>query len=336
MSNQDSAFLPAWQPAAGVPHDYPLQVRDHGLTTAFGLLMQSLPYALARFGILLGASVACMVWLVVTLAGTAWLGTHVASAFGWVWFIGCVLGAGFVWGTVLRYSLHLIACGHVAVLTDLITRGIVGDGKESQFAYGQRIVTARFGQVNALFAMNALIRGVLQAFHSTLDWLVELLPIPGLDAVDRLLTMILRAATRYMDKVMLSYNLATGSEDVWRGSREGIVYYCQNAKPILKTSVWIVIQERLLTLVLWLALLAPAAGLTLMLPSSARETGGLMTVVIAVLLAGTLRAAFIKPLFLIVLMVRFHALIEQQPINAEWLTYLDGVSEKFRTMGPTL
>ena len=63
----------------------------------------------------------------------------------------CVVGVGFFWGTILRYVLHLLSCGHVAVLTELITRGQVGNGSESMLAYGRRVVTERFGQVNALF-----------------------------------------------------------------------------------------------------------------------------------------------------------------------------------------
>jgi hypothetical protein len=58
-----------------------------------------------------------------------------------------------------------------------------------------------------------------------------------------------------------------------------------------------------------------------------------VTVLIAILLAATLRAAFIKPLFLIMMIVRFHALIENQPINQEWDARLSSISEKFRTLG---
>ena len=58
-----------------------------------------------------------------------------------------------------------------------------------------------------------------------------------------------------------------------------------------------------------------------------------MTVLIAILLAGTLRSAFIKPLFLIMMMVRFHALAENQPINQDWDARLAGISDKFRTLG---
>jgi hypothetical protein len=247
--------------------------------------------------------------------------------------IACLVGIGWFWGAVLRYTLHLIACGHVAVLTELITKGEIGNGSESMFAYGKRVVTEKFGQVSALFALNAVVRGILQSFHATLDWIADMLPIPGLDSLANLVTMILRAATRYMDKVIFSYNLARNEPDPWTGTREGIVYYCQNAEPILKTSIWIIILEKVLSVVLWIVLLVPAGLITVMLPHSVRETGGLITVLIALLLAGTVRAAFLKPLFLIMMMVRFHTLVENQPINAEWNQRLAGMSDKFRDLG---
>jgi hypothetical protein len=333
-SNPSPWLVPPPPPAfAPVRHAYPLVVRDHGLGTAFGLLMQTLPYALAHCGILLAYTLGCIVWLAVMFGGAAWLGAHIAHAFGAVWFILCLVGIGWFWGAVLRYLLNLLVCGHVAVLTELITRGQIGNGSESQLAYGRRVVTERFGQVNALYGLNMLVRGILQAFHRTLDWVAEMLPIPGLESLANLLNLVLRAATRYMDKVILSYNLARNDQDPWRGAREGIVYYCQNAKPILTTSVWMVIQERVLSAVLWLVLLMPAAAITVLLPHAARESAGLVTVIIAVLLAGALRASFIKPLFLIMMMVRFHALIEHQPINQEWDARLSSLSDKFRTLG---
>jgi len=324
---------PADPTAAGIPHSYPLAVRDHGLATAFGLMMQSLPYALARCGILLAYSIGGIVWLVVTLGGAAWLGNHIAHVFGLVWFLLCVVGVGWFWGGVLRYLLHLLACGHVAVLTDLITRGQIGNGSEPQLAYGRRVVTQRFGQVNALFGLNMLVRGILQTFHRTLDWIAELLPVPGLESLANLVNTVLRAATRYLDKVILSYNLARNDQDPWRGAREGIVYYCQNARPILETSIWIIVLEYVLSAVLWLLLLAPAAAITVLLPQAVRESAGVATIIIALLLAATLRAAFIKPLFLIMMMVRFHALIEHQPINQEWDARLGSLSDRFRTLG---
>jgi hypothetical protein len=331
------ATLPS--PAAtpsGVPavrHSYPLHVRDYGLATAISLVIQSMPYAIMRFALQLAVTVAGILWLIIALGGAAWLGTHIAQAFGWVWFLLWLVGVGWFWGAVLRYALHLIECGHVAVLTELITRGAVGNGSESMFAYGRRIVTERFGEVNVLFGLNALVRGVLQTFHRTLDWIGEMLPIPGLESLANLINIVLRAATRYLDKVIFSYNLARNDGDPWRGAQEGIIYYCQNAKPILKTSVWIVIQERVLTFLLWILLLSPAAAITVMLPQSVRQLGGLVSIVIAILLTNAVRSAFLKPIFLVKMMVCFHALIENQPINETWDAQLSEISDKFRDLG---
>src|ERR1700761_3088823 len=185
MSDQAAGFpgnSSAWTNPAGAPsvHHYSLQVRDHSLSTAIGLLMRSAPYAIAHFAILLACTIAGIIWLVVMIGGAAWLGTHIANVFGVVWFLFCLVGVGWFWATALRYALHLLTCGHVAVLTELITTGQVGNGSESMLAYGKRVVLARFGQVNALFGLNLLVRGVINSFHRTLDWIDQVAPIPGL------------------------------------------------------------------------------------------------------------------------------------------------------------
>ena len=48
-------------PAQAVRHSYPLAIEDAGLSTAVGLLMKTMPYALARFGILLAVSVGTII-----------------------------------------------------------------------------------------------------------------------------------------------------------------------------------------------------------------------------------------------------------------------------------
>jgi hypothetical protein len=61
--------------------------------------------------------------------------------------------------------------------------------------------------------------------------------------------------------------------------------------------------------------------------------GGTITVFIAVLFALAARGAFVKPLFLIMILVRFHTAIEGQPIREDWVARLDQLSGKFRTLG---
>jgi len=329
-SGNGSAERHAERRSQGIAHSYPLLVHDHGLATALRLLIKTLPYALARWGVLLASAAACVVWIGIGAGGAAWLGMYVSMTFGVCWLIGVLLAGGWIWGTVLRYVLHVIECGHVAVLTELITQGHLGNGDEGQFAYGRRIVVARFGEVAALFGLSVLIRDVLRIFHNALDTLDQWLPTPGVSTIVGLVNAVLAAATRYLDKVVLSYDLARGGDDPWRNVQDGLVYYCQNARPILETSIWMLILERALSILLWLLLLVPAGLTTMVLPEVIQENGALVTIVVAALLASTLRAAFIKPLFLICIMIRFHALVQDQPINASWVGYLDGLSDKFR------
>jgi len=329
-SGNGSAERHAERRSQGIAHSYPLLVHDHGLATALRLLIKTLPYALARWGVLLASAAACVVWIGIGAGGAAWLGMYVSLTFGVCWLIGVPLAGGWIWGTVLRYVLHVIEGGHVAVLTELITQGHLGNGDEGQFAYGRRIVVARFGEVAALFGLSVLIRDVLRIFHNALDTLDQWLPTPGVSTIVGLVNAVLAAATRYLDKVVLSYDLARGGDDPWRNVQDGLVYYCQNARPILETSIWMLILERALSILLWLLLLVPAGLTTMVLPEVIQENGALVTIVVAALLASTLRAAFIKPLFLICIMIRFHALVQDQPINASWVGYLDGLSDKFR------
>lgn len=337
MSFADAAGGPSpWiRPTAqaATSHGYKLAVRDPSLGTAIGLMLESLPYALARFGVLMAASLVTLIWLVVMLGGGVWLGKHIAGIFGLVWIVGWALCASFIWGTAVRYALHLIECGHVAVLTELITEGRISSTDGSMFAHGRRLVTERFAQINVLFGLHALIRGVVQSVHRAMDVTADMLPIPGLETIANLADRVLRAATRYIDKVIFSYNLARNSTDPWTTSREGLVYYAQNAKPVLKTAIWCVVLEWVLTVLLWIALLIPAALLTLMLPHAIRESGAIATVLVALLLVGPIRAAFVRPIFLIMMMVRFHASAEGQPINPQWDAQLASISDQFRTLG---
>jgi len=322
-------------PGPGGPAAPPrkLAVRDHGLGTAFGLVMQTLPYALMRFGVLLGASLITILWLSITLGGGAWISDHIAHVFGAAWIIAGLTGFGFAWWGLVRYALHLIECGHVAVLTELITDGQIGNGAESMFAYGRAIVIKRIGQESLLYGLNMTVRGVINSFHRTLDWIAEALPVPGLETVENLVTMVLKAATRYLDKVVFSYSLSRPDRDAWTAAREGLIYYGQNAKPILKTSVWVVVLEKVLTFLLWVVLLAPAAALVVMLPHAMRENAALATLLIAALLAWSLRGAFMQPIFLTMIMIRFHTAIEGQTVDPVWDARLSEVSSSFAGMG---
>jgi hypothetical protein len=317
-------------PDAAVRHSYPLAIQEAGVNTALSLVMRTMPYAVVRFGILLAFSLVTIVWLILTVGVGSWLGARVHPFLGLIWTVAGLGAYGYAWYFVVRYALYLVQAGHIAVLTELITRGEIGNGSTGMFEYGRRVVTDRFGQVNLLFALDLLIKGVVHAFNRTLDFLAHLLPIPGLQSVVGLVNAIVRAATGYIDETIFSYNLARGDENPWRSSKDALIYYCQNCKEILKTAVWVVVVDAVLTVIVWTVMLAPAFALLAILPRAIAPGGFVGALVIAVLLAWSVRQAFVKPALLVMVMTKFHVVVRNQAINLEWDQRLSSVSRKFQ------
>lgn len=311
-------------PDRAVRHSYPLATSSAGLTEAFRLLMQTAPFVLARLGVLGAMTVGAILWWVLLVGGFAFL-ARATPLLGWVWAILLCVVAGGIWRFAARYVLYLLKAAHIAVLTELITTGRIANGNESMFHYGRRVVTERFGEVNILFGLDMLIDGIVSAFNRTLDWVANVLPIPGLDSVTSVVRSVLAASTTYIDETIFSYNLARGDENAYRSSRDGLVYYAQNSREILKTGLWVVVVDKVFTVVIWVMMLAPAFALAYLMPGAA----SLATLIIASLFAANVRSAVLRPLFLTMVMVEFHSLVQGQSIELGWEQRLSTVTEKF-------
>jgi hypothetical protein len=323
---------PFSHPDAPVRHAYPLAISQAGFGTAVSLVARTLPYALVRFGILVAFTLVTVVWFALTFGGAALLSAKIHPWVGIGWLVVGLGGYGYAWWFVVRYALYLIKAGHVAVLTELITKGSIDNGATGMFDYGRRVVTERFGEVNVLFAIDLVIRGVVSAFNRTLDWVSRLVPVPGLQSVVGIVNAIVKAATTYIDETIFSYDLARGDDNPWRAGKDGLIYYAQNSGEILKTAVYVVVLDKVLTVVVWAVMLAPAFLMLAVLPQSAKPGGFIGGLVIAALFASNVRQAFLKPVFLVMVMTKFHTVVQNQPINAEWDGRLTSVSSKFREM----
>jgi hypothetical protein len=100
---------------------------------------------------------------------------------------------------------------------------------------------------------------------------------------------------------------------------------------VLKTGVFVVVLEKVLTVLIWVVMLAPAFAMSYFVP----RTGpfAFFTVfIISILLAGNVRSAFLKPLFLTMVMIKFHTQIQDQPIDETWDARLETASDKFREL----
>jgi len=130
-------------PNSLVRHSYPLAIQRGDLSTAWSLLMRTLPYTAARFGAVLATSFATVLFWVLGFGGATFLASRVHAFAGLLWFIACAMSFRWAWRTLIRYFLFLLKAGHIAVLIELITHGEVNHGREHMFEYGKRVVTER-------------------------------------------------------------------------------------------------------------------------------------------------------------------------------------------------
>lgn len=314
-------------PDQPVRHSYPLATKSEGFSTALRIALQTMPYILLRLGVLVGFTLAALIWLALC-GGIASLfsGKDGSSGGAILFLIGVGAPAGlFFW--FRNYVLYLLKAGHVAILTRLIVDGSLPPGV-NQIEYGKEIVKAKFAQTNLLFVLDSIITGVVNAFNRTLDWLAGLLPIPGLDSAMQVVNKIVHNATTYIDETIFSYNLARNDENVWRSAADGLVYYGMNVKAVLKTAVWSLVFEYAFTFAAFIVCLLPMALVAKVLPDAVAGFAWIF----AVVLAFNIRAAVVHPIMLTMVALTFHVHAHGQAIDPQIAAVLEGASDKFREL----
>ncbi len=304
---------------------------DFRIGTALGLMAKTLPFILFRLAVYFGVALAYVLMTGVG-AGVGWgiggfgdEGFRAASTF---W--GGVAGFGIV-GVIMyvlrEYLLYMVKAGHIAVLVELLEGQSLPQGR-SQIQHATASVKERFGQASALFAVDQLIKGVLKTLTGLVRGVFRLLPIPGAQQFLRVVQMFLRIAVGFIDEVILAYSFRTRAENPWGASREGLVLYGQNLKPMFKNAAWLALIVYGLSFLIFLVLLAPAAAVAYLIPGGWSATG----VVVALLFAWSVKVAVLEPFAITCMMQAYFKTIEGQTPDPEWEAKLDGLSAKFRKL----
>nr|WP_298248999.1 hypothetical protein [uncultured Halomonas sp.] len=306
---------------------------DFRIGQALGLMLRTLPFVLFRMFVYFGVALA-YVLMTAAGAGVGWgiggMGDEGFRAASTFW--GGLAGFGIVGAVmyVLReYLLYMVKAGHIAVLVELLEgEGNTLPGGKGQIQYAGGVVKERFGQASLLFAMDQLIKGTLRSLTGLFRTLFRLLPIPGAPSLLRVVEAFLRMAVGFIDEVILAYCLRTRSDNAWEGSREALVLYGQNVKPMLKNAAWLTLIVYGLLLLVFLILLGPAALVAYLIPGGWSATG----VVVALIFAWSIKAALLEPFAVICMMQAYFKTIEGQQPDPEWEARLEGMSKTFRQL----
>ncbi|MDO3384398.1 hypothetical protein QWI17_00955 [Gilvimarinus sp. SDUM040013] len=304
---------------------------DFNLGEAIGLMRKTVPFLLMRLVVYVGITLA---YILITGVG-AGIGYGVTSfgdGQGGGAFIGGAIGFGLVSAVLYfarEYLLYLIKAGHIAVLVELIQDKELPEGR-SQIEHGQAVVKERFKESSILFGLDQLIKGILRALNRMTMMISNFIPIPGLSGLVGFVNKIINVSLTYVDEVILAYNIKIGSDNPWQSSKDALILYAQNYKTMLKNAVFLMLFMYVTAFLIFLVVVAPVAGLVALFPGS---PGAMLSVIFAVILAWSIKAAVLEPLAVAAMMQVYFKTIEGQTPNPEWDQKLSGASDKFREMG---
>jgi hypothetical protein len=287
------------------------------------ILTKTMPYLLLRTAIysLIGLAAAVYLGLVVLISKVFGGGGAV------VFLIGLAILVGLL-RMLKQYVLYLVNAGHIAVITQLIDTGALPENV-SQFQYGKAIVTNLFKEVSVLFVFDRLVDGILRAFNRTVAQVADLLPIPGLEGLTKIVNSIINFSLTYVDETILSYSLSRKDENIWESSKRGVILYAQNWKPILTTAAASAVANFVGFVALFLILLIPFGPLAMM---TRNETLKFFWLALAFTLAYGLKLSVFNPFFQVSMILTFRSATAGQEPNREWESRLEMASDKFREL----
>ena len=306
---------------------------DFSISRTLGIMGKTMPYVALRL----------VIFFMITVAYIAFTGLGAGVGYG----VGNVFAegedaAGFAFyggaaGLVLvstvvywirEYILYIVKAGHIAVIVKHLDGQPLPGGK-GQIAYGRKIVTARFAEASVLFGVDQLIKGAIRLITGLLGGISALIPIPGLQGLVGFANTVIRMSLTYVDEILLGYNMRIDSDNPYDSAQDAIVLYAQNARLMIKNAVWLSLFLWVLTFVVFLLMLAPAAAVVYYFLGA---TGG-WSFVLAIVFAWALRAALLEPFAIAALMSVYFQAIEGQIPDAEWRKKLNGASDQFSELG---
>lgn len=305
---------------------------DFSLGKTLSLLAHTWPFLALRFVVFGGIA---LLFLAVTGSG-ALIGYGIGTAFyddasgyqfGVFGTIGGFVLSGMIFRLIRHYILYMVKAAHIAVLMRLIDGEALPEGT-GQVAYGRQIVTERFAEANALFALDLLIKGVVKTIGRLISGIGAFLPIPGLQQIIAIINSIVETSVTFVDEIILAYNVRTKSDNPWQSSRHALVLYAQNGKTMIKNAAWLTFFLFAISVLIFLILVAPLAAIFAAAPGTTVAYGIIAAVVFAIFVKETL----VEPFAVAALMQVYFRTIEGQVPDPEWDDKLTVMSDRFREL----
>ncbi len=241
-----------------------------------------------------------------------------------VWVIALLLSFP-ITRLVREYVLYIIKAGHVAVITELVTKGKLPEGV-GQIQWGKDQVMNTFKEVSVLFVMDRLVAGVIRSVNQMMRRIGSFFSaIPGMQGLMSFANLILNFSLTYIDEAIMARNFCMKNENVWESSKNGLILYAQSWKELVQAAILLSFASILSYGILFVIFLIPLWSLALAYPSFK-----LLFVIAAFLLAGAAKLALFDPWALTNMILVYLTVTEGKTPDSSWENKLESVSGKFK------
>ncbi|MBC5631333.1 zinc ribbon domain-containing protein [Parabacteroides hominis] len=225
-----------------------------------------------------------------------------------------------------HYIGYLVKAGHVAVITMAFKTGQV---PANPFETGKTMVKERFGTSNVYFALDKLVAGSVKQLQRALGRITDSLlgALPGADGVKSLTNMFLDISLGYIDECCLGYTFYNPEQSPYKSAADGVVIYAQNWKTLLKGAAKTAGTVILSFIAVLLVAFVIFGGLFRLFGWS-----GFMAFVISILLAYTVKYAFIDSWILVKMMSTYFQVVPTTYITFDLYGKLCKLSGKFKEL----
>ncbi len=243
-----------------------------------------------------------------------------------IMFIIWLSVVGVVNFVINHYFGYLVKAGHVAVIATAFQTGQVPNDPVNT---GKLMVKERFGTSNAYFAIDKLVSGSVKQLQRTLGRVTDSLlgAIPGMDGIKSLMNMFLDISLGYIDECCLGYTFNHKEQNAYKSAADGVVIYAQNWKTLLKDSAKTTLTVILSVVVVTLIGFIVFGGIFRLLGWS-----GFVAFIISLLLAWTVKYAFIDSWILVKMMSSYMQVAPTTVITFDLYSKLSQISGKFREL----
>jgi hypothetical protein len=157
--------------------------------------------------------------------------------------IGSISAATYLYWTIYKlfskYVFYLVKAAHIAVIADYIQKGKM---PRWQLFYGFKTMKNKFVSVSLLFAINAILDGILKEVHKRLMKLGEWAKLPK--PLTYVLSGTINAAINYVDESIVAYIFTHKEEDTMKCAKDGLILYVKNW-------LWILITAGILSVIVY-------------------------------------------------------------------------------------